>query len=102
MADFVLVSERSVVFLHAKAIGSDEPGNRASVTALQEVGRQVAASLGFFLTSSPQIDDDRWLRPYIANKTAIPSPATGSIRVFRNLNAVPESNIANKVRMALR
>ncbi len=102
MADFILVSDQKIVLLHAKAIGSDKVGNGASVTAIQEVGRQVAASLGFFLTSSPQIDDDRWLRPYVANKTAIPTPLTGSIRVFRNLDAVPEADIAEKVRMALR
>jgi superfamily II DNA or RNA helicase len=102
MADFVLVSDHRVALLHAKAIGSDTSGSGASVTAIQEVGRQVAASLGFFLTSSPQIADDRWSRPYVANKTAIPTPTNGSIRIFRNLNSVPEANIANTVRMALR
>lgn len=102
MADFILVSDEKVVLVHAKAAGSNRGNNGASVTAIQEVGRQVAASLGFFLTSSPRIDDDRWLRPYVANKTVIPSPPTRSVRVFRNLNAIPEANIAEKVRMALR
>ncbi len=36
--------------------GSEES---ASVIAFQEVGRQVAASLGFFLTSPPQIEPAR-------------------------------------------
>ena len=102
MADFILVSDQKVVLLHAKALGSDEGGHSASVTAVQEVGRQVAASLGFFLTSSPQIADDRWSRPYVANKTSIPSPAAGSIRIFRNRDAVLEAGISEKVRAALR
>ena len=102
MADFILVSDHKVVLLHAKAIGSDKDGNGASITAIQEVGRQVAASLGFFLTSSPQIDNDRWSRPYVANFTTIPAPANGSIRIFRNLNGVVDGNIASVVRAALR
>ncbi len=102
MADFILVSDHKVVLLHAKAIGSDKVGNGASVTAIQEVGRQVAASLGFFLTSSPQIDDDRWSRPYVANSTTIPAPLMGSIRIFRNLNGVANGDIASVVRAALR
>jgi hypothetical protein len=102
MADFILVSSQKVVLLHAKALGSDGSGQSASVTAIQEVGRQVAASLGFFLTSSPQIAGDRWSRPYTANKTTIPSPAVGSIRIFRNRDAVPEAVISETVRAALR
>ena len=78
MADFILLSDDKVVLLHAKAIGSDKGGNGAGVTDIQEVGRQVAASLGFFLTSSPQIADDRWSRPYVANTTSIPPSGVGS------------------------
>jgi hypothetical protein len=102
MADFILVSAQKVVLLHAKAIGSDTGGNGASVTDIQEVGRQVAASLGFFLTSSPQIADDRWSRPYIANTTAIPPAGAQSVRVFRNRDNVPANAMAAKVRAALR
>jgi superfamily II DNA or RNA helicase len=102
MADFILVSDHKVVLLHAKAIGSDTGGTGAAVTAIQEVGRQVAASLGFFLTSSPQIEDDRWSRSYVANSTTIPTPPLGSIRIFRNLSGVATGDIASVVRAALR
>ena len=102
MADFILVSDDTVVLLHAKAIASDKGGNGAGVTDIQEVGRQVAASLGFFLTSSPQIDDDRWSRAYTANKTSIPFAGPGSIRVFRNRDNMAPDAIADKVRAALR
>jgi hypothetical protein len=88
--------------LHAKAIGSDKGGNGAGVTDIQEVGRQVAASLVFFLTSSPQIADDRWSRPYVANTTSIPPSGVGSVRVFRNRDNIPANAIAAKVRAALR
>lgn len=102
MADFILVSDDKVVLLHAKAIGSDTGGNGAAVTNIQEVGRQVAASLGFFLTSSPQIKDDRWSRPYVANKISIPYSGAGSVRIFRNQENIPADGIAAKVRAALR
>jgi len=102
LADFILVSDNKVVLLHAKALGKDEGDESASVTAIQEVGRQVAASLGFFLTSSPQIEDDRWQRDYTANNTKIPPPASGSIRVFRNSDGIADGDLAEKVRSALR
>lgn len=102
MADFILVSESKVVLLHAKALGKDEGDESASVTAIQEVGRQVAASLGFFLTSAPQIENDRWQRAYTANKTTIPAPPSGSIRIFRNSRGLAPGDIAATVRAALR
>lgn len=102
MADFILVSDSKVVLLHAKALGKDDGDESASVTAIQEVGRQVAASLGFFLTSSPQIENDRWQRAYTANKTTIPAPASGSIRIFRNTGGVAPADVADTVRAALR
>jgi hypothetical protein len=102
LADFILVSDKKVVLLHAKAVGKDEGDESASVTAIQEVGRQVAASLGFFLTSSPQIEDDRWQRDYTANKTKIPLPASGNIRVFRNSDGIADADLAERVRSALR
>jgi superfamily II DNA or RNA helicase len=102
MADFILVSEDKVALLHAKAIGSDKGGNGAGVTDIQEVGRQVAASLGFFLTSSPQIADDRWLRPYVANTTSVPPFGAEPVRVFRNRDNIAANAIAAKVRAALR
>ena len=91
-----------MVLLHAKALGSHGSDSSASVTAIQEVGRQVAASLGFFITSSPQIDDDRWQRGYTANKTTIPVPPGHGIRVFRNAERVKDDEIAGVVRAALR
>lgn len=102
MADFILVSDTKVVLLHAKALGKDEGDESASVTAIQEVGRQVAASLGFFLTSSPQIEHDRWQRNYTANKIKIPTPPSGNIRIFRNSDGVANADLAEKVRSALR
>lgn len=102
MADFILVSDDKVVLLHAKAIGSDKGGSGAGVTDIQEVGRQVAASLGFFLTSSPRIADDRWARPYVANTTNVPPSGPGLVRIFRNRNNIPANDIAAKVRSALR
>lgn len=102
MADFILVSDSKVVLLHAKALGKNSGAKSASVTAIQEVGRQVAASLGFFLTSSPQIENDRWQRAYTANKTTIPAPASGSIRIFRNTEGVAPADIADKVSAAFR
>lgn len=102
MADFILVSSKKIVLLHAKAGGANASVDSAAITAIQEVGRQVAASLGFFLTSSPDIQNDRWTRPYVANSTAIPSPATGSIRIFRNQESVADIDLAATVRAALR
>lgn len=102
MADFILVSDSKVVLLHAKALGKADGDESASVTAIQEVGRQVAASLGFFLTSSPQIENDRWQRAYTANKTTIPAPALGSIRIFRNSGGLAPGEVADTVRAALR
>jgi superfamily II DNA or RNA helicase len=102
LADFILVSDKKVALLHAKALGKDAGDETASVTAIQEVGRQVAASLGFFLTSSPQIEDDRWQRDYTANKTKIPPPGSGNIRVFRNSDGIADVDLAEKVRSALR
>ncbi|MER9924433.1 DEAD/DEAH box helicase family protein [Mesorhizobium sp. M0048] len=102
LADFILVSKTKVVLLHAKALGKDGSDNKASVTAIQEVGRQVAASLGFFITSSPQIEDDRWQRGYTANSTAIPVPKGGNIRIFKNADGIAENKIAPTVRAALR
>lgn len=102
MADFILVSSKRVVLLHAKAGGANASVDSAAITAIQEVGRQVAASLGFFLTSSPDIADDRWTRPYFANATEIPSPTGGSIRIFRNLENVANQDLAATVRAALR
>ncbi|NRB54908.1 MAG: DEAD/DEAH box helicase family protein [Salinicola sp.] len=102
MADFILVSDSKVVLLHAKALGKDDGDESASVTAIQEVGRQVAASLGFFLTSSPQIENGRWQRAYTANKTTIPAPASGSIRIFRNSEGLAPEDVADRVRAALR
>lgn len=102
LADFILVSDTKVALFHAKALGKDGSDNSASVTAMQEVGWQVAASLGFFITSSPQIEDDRWQRDYTANKTKIPSPPTGTIRVFRNNDGIADADLADKVRSALR
>jgi hypothetical protein len=102
LADFILVSPTKVVLLHAKALGSDGSDRSASVTAIQEVGRQVAASLGFFITSSPQIDDDRWQRGYTANKTTIPVPHGHSIRIFKNADRIKDDEIAGVVRAALR
>lgn len=102
MADFILLSDSKVVLLHAKALGKNETDKSASVTAIQEVGRQVAASLGFFLTSLPQIEDDRWQRAYTANKITIPVPASGSIRIFRNSGGLAPDDIAARVREALR
>lgn len=102
LADFILVSKTKVVLLHAKALSQDGSANSASVTAIQEVGRQVAASLGFFITSSPQIDVDRWQRDYTANSTTIPMPAGGNIRVFKNVDGIAPDQIAATVRAALR
>lgn len=102
MADFILVSDSKVVLLHAKALGKDEGDESASVTAIQEVGRQVAASLGFFLTSAPQIENGRWQRAYTANKTTIPAPPSGSIRIFRNSRGLAPGDVADTVRAALR
>lgn len=102
LADFILVSDKKVALVHAKALGKDEGDETASVTAIQEVGRQVAASLGFFLTSSPQIADDRWQRDYTANKTKIPASGSGNIREFRNSDGIGDADLAEKVRSALR
>ena len=102
LADFILVSKTKVVLLHAKALGRDGTDNKASVTAIQEVGRQVAASLGFFITSSPQIEDNRWQRSYTANRMAIPLPIGGSIRIFKNADRIADDKIAPTVRAALR
>ena len=102
LADFILVSPTKVVLLHAKALGSDGSDGSASVTAIQEAGRQVAASLGFFITSSPQIGDDRWQRGYTANTTTIPVPPGHSIRIFRNVDRIKDNEIAGVVRAALR
>ena len=102
MAGFILVSDSKVVLLHAKALGKDGGDESASVKTIQEVGRQVAASLGFFLTSSPQIENDRWQRPYTANKITIPEPVSGNIRIFRNAGGVAPADVADTVRTALR
>jgi hypothetical protein len=95
LGDFIAIGERRLAIIHAKASSDLSAG---SVTKLEAVGRQCAASLAFCSTMAQVdgIESERWQRPTLFNAKRV-----ALSRIFRNEKNVAEDDIAEEVRAAL-